>query len=395
MKLFKLTLLILAFAFISVQDLVGSSVITDALSEQMDQKSETELIRINIRMNEQYNLNNIKSELLTMEKEERRDFVISELQSFRDESQGEILQFIRIKNRDGKTELIHSLWITNTITCMATKDVINELAQRMDIDRIDWDEKRKMLIGDNMSEPGISGNPDGGKEITWNVSHIDATDVWALGFTGAGIVVGVLDTGVNYNHVDLADHLWIDPGYPNHGYDFTNYDNDPMDDHGHGTHCAGTVAGDGTAGSQTGMAPDATIMCVKVLDAGGSGNESDVWAAIQFTVDNGGDVISMSLGWQHSWGVDRESWRNSFDNALAAGVISAVAAGNEGDQQSSYPIPDNVRTPGDVPPPWLNPDQTLTGGTSGVVCVGATDINDNASSFTSQGPVDWTAISQL
>ncbi len=391
MKFTYLIVFILAFSFMYAQDNSGSSVITDALSEQMDQKSESDLIQINIRLSEQYNLNNIKSELAIMEKEEQRDFVINELQAFRDESQAEILQFIRIKNRDGKTELIHSLWITNTITCLATKDVINELAQRMDIDRIDWDEERKMLIGDNKS--GSGGSDNGGKEITWNVTHIDATDVWALGYTGAGIVVGVLDTGVNYDHLDLADHVWVNPAYPNHGYDFVNNDDDPMDDHGHGTHCAGTVAGDGTAGSQTGMAPDATIMCVKVLDAGGSGSESGVWAAIQFTVDNGGDVISMSLGWQHSWGVDRESWRNSFDNALAAGVISAVAAGNEGNQQGSYPIPDNVRTPGDCPPPWLNPDQTLIGGTSGVVCVGSTDINDNASSFTSQGPVDWSAIS--
>ncbi len=93
-----------------------------------------------------------------------------------------------------------------------------------------------------------------------------------MGYTGEGIKVGVLDTGVNYNHVDLQDHMWIDPGYPNHGYDFVNNDNNPMDDHGHGTHCAGTVAGDGTAGSQTGMAPDATIIALKVLDATGNGN---------------------------------------------------------------------------------------------------------------------------
>ena len=78
------------------------------------------------------------------------------------------------------------------------------------------------------------------------------------------------------------------------------------------------------------MAPDATIIALKVLDATGNGTESGVWAAIQFIVDHGGDVISMSLGWQHSWGVDRESWRNSFNNALAAGVIASVAAGNEG-----------------------------------------------------------------
>jgi len=74
----------------------------------------------------------------------------------------------------------------------------------------------------------------------------------------------VLDVGVNYNHVDLADNMWEHPDYPNHGYDFAYNDDDPMDNHGHGTHCAGTVAGDGTAGSQTGMAPDAKIMALKI-----------------------------------------------------------------------------------------------------------------------------------
>ncbi len=120
--------------------------------------------------------------------------------------------------------------------------------------------------------------------------------------------------------------------------------------------------------------------------------ESDVWAAIQFIVDHDGDIISMSLGWQHSWGVDRESWRNSFNNALAAGVIASVAAGNEGGDLGSYPIPDNVRTPGDCPPPWLNPDQTTTGGISAVVCIGATNISDNLADFSSRGPVTWAAI---
>ncbi|MCD4682599.1 MAG: S8 family serine peptidase, partial [Bacteroidales bacterium] len=392
MKFTYLVLFMLAFSFLNAQDYSGSSVITDDLLEQMNQKSEKDLIRINIRLTEQYDINNIKNALLDMDKEERRYFVINELKAFRDETQKDILNFIEAKMQYKQARLIRSLWITNTVTCVATKDVIDELAIRSDIDRIDWDEDRKMLINDNIPGSDNPGDPLGGKEITWNVTHLNVTDVWALGFDGTGVIVGVLDTGVNYNHLDLQDHMWTDPGYPNHGYDFTNNDNDPMDDHGHGTHCAGTVAGDGTAGSQTGMAPEATIIALKVLDAGGSGNESDVWAAIQFIVDNNGDVISMSLGWQHSWGPDRVSWRNSFDNALAAGVISAVAAGNEGDQQGSYPIPDNVRTPGDCPPPWLNPDQTLTGGTSGVVCIGATDISDNAASFTSEGPVTWEAI---
>ncbi|MBC8382733.1 MAG: S8 family serine peptidase, partial [Candidatus Cloacimonetes bacterium] len=80
-----------------------------------------------------------------------------------------------------------------------------------------------------MFEKGDSDDPTS-REITWNVIKVNADDVWNLGYTGSGVTVAVLDTGVNYNHVDLADHLWTDPGYPNHGWDFRNNDNNPMDD---------------------------------------------------------------------------------------------------------------------------------------------------------------------
>jgi len=101
--------------------------------------------------------------------------------------------------------------------------------------------------------------------------------------------------------------------------------------------------------------------------------------------------MSMSIGWQHSWNPQRATWRNALDNALAAGVIASIAAGNEGEYGSIY-NPDDVRTPGDCPPPWLNPDQILQGGISSVVCIGATDANDNIASFSSQGPSTWETI---
>ena len=74
---------------------------------------------------------------------------------------------------------------------------------------------------------------------------------------------------------DLQDHMW-DGGaaYPNHGYDFGNNDNDPMDVNGHGTHTAGTIAGDGTAGTQVGVAPDAIIMALKIFDDAGNGDNT-------------------------------------------------------------------------------------------------------------------------
>ncbi len=392
----KKTVLVVCLVIVASLTLfaVNENVVTSQLQEKLSQTPETEFIRINISLKEKYDFMELLSATQNLSHEEKREFVTTELKQFCQESQQQILSELESFEDQGIVRDINPLWITNLINCYAAPFAVRQLSQRSDIRSIDWDETRMVLIdAEKTDEKKYEGNPRE-RDITWNVTLVNADDVWALGYTGEGVTVAVIDTGVRYTHNDLEDHVWDGSayGYPNHGYDFYNNDNDPADDHGHGTHCAGTVAGDGTAGTQTGMAPDATIMCLKVLNSGGSGNESDVWDAIEFAVDYGANVISMSLGWQHSWGVDRESWRDTYNYALAAGVIASVAAGNEGDEQYSYPIPDNVRTPGDCPPPWLHPDQTLTGGVCAVVCVGATDSNDNIAYFSSLGPLDWSSI---
>ncbi|MCF8369203.1 MAG: S8 family serine peptidase [Bacteroidales bacterium] len=371
----------------------SNGVITQPLSDKMASVQKGDLIRVNITLVEQYDAQALLSNAKSMKPVERREYVISTLKEFSSISQKDLLADLQLYEKSSDVKQIKTYWIANVINCYATSEAIEGLSYRYDIASIDYDEMRMMLDPEEYKNGYfVTGNPQS-KEITWNVTKVNADDVWALGFTGEGVIVAVLDTGVNYNHYDLNDHMWINPAYPYHGYDFVNNDNNPMDDHGHGTHCAGTVAGDGTAGSQTGVAPDATIMACKVMDSGGSGSESGVWSAVEFSIDEGAQILSLSLGWQHSWGPNRAVWRQTFDNVLAAGVIASVAAGNEGDQQSTYPIPDNVRTPGDCPPPWLNPDQTLTGGLSSVICVGSTTSSDNVSGFSGRGPVTWSAIS--
>ncbi|MBE0639102.1 MAG: S8 family serine peptidase [Bacteroidales bacterium] len=370
----------------------GSSLISERLNQQILSAKSGDLIRVNILMREQFDTQQLLRNVETMEREERRAYVISVLKAFSSLSQKDVLAELSTYERNQQVSEITALWVANVINCYATPEVLAQLDGHRDIELIDYDayqivldpEERKNAVAEQ-------GNPKN-REITWNVTKINAQLVWALGYDGEGVVVAVIDTGVNYNHVDLVNNVWEHPEYPYHGWNFVNNSNNPMDDQGHGTHCAGTVAGDGTAGSQTGVAPGATIMCLKVLDSGGGGNQSSVWSAVQFSIENGAHVLSLSLGWQHSWGPNRSAFRQSFDSALAAGLVASVAAGNEGDQQGSYPIPDNVRTPGDCPPPWLHPDQTLTGGISSVVCVGATDSGDGLAGFSSRGPLTWATI---
>ncbi len=367
-----------------------TSIITPDLQNYLEQKDNNDLTRINIRFKEQNKLMQRYAEFKILAADIRRQTAINELKAFSIESQKEVITFLSQQDAN-EYKLVHQFWISNVITCYASDAIIDKLSQRNDLDRIDIDEERILI--EEMPKP-IPFDPKQDKgvdEITYNVIKVNADDVWASGYTGEGIIVSVIDAGVNYNHVDLNDHMW-DGGseFPNHGWDFRNGDNDPMDGHGHGTHCAGTVAGDGTAGSQTGMAPDATVMACKVLGDDGSGQESYVWEAIEFSVEQGAHVISMSLGWMHSWNPDRLTWRNTFDNALAAGMVASVAAGNEGGSPNN---PDDVRTPGDCPPPWLNPDQTLLGGISAVVCVGATNSSDGLAGFSSRGPSEWETVS--
>jgi subtilisin family serine protease len=125
--------------------------------------------------------------------------------------------------------------------------------------------------------------------------------------------------------------LW-DDGNGNHGYNILESNYDISDGSGHGTHCAGTVCGDGTSGTITGMAPDATLMVVKVLDSDGAGTPESVIAGVQYAVENGAHVMSLSIGFTYAHTYIREAFREVFANALKAGVVAAVAAGNDGDE---------------------------------------------------------------
>ncbi len=113
------------------------------------------------------------------------------------------------------------------------------------------------------------------------------------------MIVAVIDTGVNYNHEDLADNMWDGSasGYNYHGYDFVNSDYDPMDFNGHGTHVAGIIGAVGNNGKGvTGVCWNVKIMAVRVLNAVGEGTTANIVSGINFAVSRGAKVINMSLG---------------------------------------------------------------------------------------------------
>ena len=121
------------------------------------------------------------------------------------------------------------------------------------------------------------------------------------------------------------------------GYNFVDGTDDPLDDQGHGTHCASIAAGNG---SLKGVAPDASLMAYKVLDADGSGSEDDIVAGIDKAVSDGADVISLSLG---GYGDPDDALSTAVDNAVKAGVVVVVAAGNDGPTNATINSPGCAR----------------------------------------------------
>ncbi|MBM3313300.1 T9SS type A sorting domain-containing protein [candidate division WOR-3 bacterium] len=337
-------------------------------------------------LKEQFDSDQLHRLVEGMPRRQRRVEVARILRDFSARQQAGLLAFLAEQGTEAQN--VKSLWIVNAIYCEATPEVIRRLSERPEVNYVNYD---LAYCPDLLEEPETGTGTD---EITWGVNKVNAPAVWDLGYTGQGVVCGHIDTGCNYNHSDLADHMWTNSHYPNAGWNFENNNNDPMDVQGHGTHTAGTVAGDGTGGSQTGVAPDAQIMVCRVRTQADSVAESQCWEAMQFTVspplapDSGADLYTMSLGWYISWDPHQAVWRQTADNIRAAGVSQIVAAGNE----RSISPPNSCRCPGNVPPPWRNPQNTGEGSLSGIVSIGATDVNDSIADFSSRGPVTWASV---
>lgn len=378
--------LVLTFVFANAQ------VIDNLLVVEMNRHSDNEQIEVVVMMNEHYDrtILNRKANSFTS-RAERRDFVVKELKAFAEVSQKDIMATLEVMEQQGLVSSVRSLWSANALFFSANAQAIAELSERHDIERISFNKQYQCIIPE--AEVNAGAKAPNYDYIAPNIRQVNADQVWETGNMGQGVVVAVLDTGVNYNHDDLIDHLW-DGGeeFPNHGYDVYNIDDDPMDDNGHGTHCAGIVCGDGTAWLATGIAPEATLMCVKTTSDAGASGAAMIAKGMEWALEHGCDLISLSQGIAKAEIADKELLRYACDAYLDAGIVAVVAAGNEGTPtfQNICPIPNNVRVPGGCPPPYLDPDQMENpGGLSCVMSVGAVDENDTIASFTSHGPVTW------
>ena len=392
-RLTMIVALMLSMSSFSFAQRSTFSKITSILQEELDKQPSTDkTFSVIITMTDEYDQAQMANEIQFMKSEERRSHVVDELKRFSKVSQSDLLQLLNEGVRSEIVKDVKSFWLFNGISCTTTREMIEALSQRKDIAVIDLD--RVVMLPDNEKATEVTEAIRG---LAWHVSQVHANDVWAYngasGYDGTGVVVAIIDTGVNYNHVDLSDHMWNGGDeYPNHGYDFFSKDNDPMDEYGHGTHCAGITAGDGTSGTQTGIAPNATIMALKVF--GGAGSEAstdDILEAMSFAVEHGANIVNMSLGSAGASG--NAYYRQAFVNIMNANVVASVAAGNYGQNYDTYSLPTNIGSPGNCPSPWHNPDQALSGGQSAAITIGASNRSDRKTTFSSFGPVTWGNVS--
>ncbi|MHB8077641.1 MAG: S8 family serine peptidase [Candidatus Krumholzibacteriia bacterium] len=263
---------------------------------------------------------------------------------------------------------------------LAGMTVAEAIARYADDPRVEYIEPNYVLTLDTTPDdprfPDLWGLDNTGQTVPGGVAgapgaDIDAPGAWSV-FTGSNdVVVCVIDTGVNYNHEDLAANAWVNPGEiagngidddgngfidDIHGWDFVNNDNDPMDDNGHGSHCSGTIGAVGNNGiGVTGVNWQVRIMAAKFLDAGGTGSTADAIACVEYATRMGADVLNNSWG----GGPYDPAMADAIQFAYDAGIFFVAAAGNSGD--------DNDVTP-HYPSNYTNPN---------VISVMATDQFDN------------------
>lgn len=228
---------------------------------------------------------------------------------------------------------------------IADAALLGELRAALDADaRVKRVESMGRIFGAGRGEHGSSddeGEDDAesatsARDYQW---HLDAVGAPGAGSADlSGHVVAVLDTGVAFESYedDLGEYVQI-PSLASveivAPYDFVYDDYHPNDDHQHGTHVACLIACDGDV---EGVAPGVSLMPLKVLDMDNAGNELDLIDAIYYAVENGADIINMSLAFSEGY-VPSESMRQALETASAAGVLMVAAAGNEGSDAALYP----------------------------------------------------------
>jgi len=275
------------------------------------------------------------------------------------QAQTAIMAYLTAQQQTGMVSGIHTYRIVNAISMNATRDIIETIAARADVNVV---VENEIIPLPPITESNINSNH------VWGIEKIRANEVWAAyGITGDGVVVGSLDTGVDNTHPDISGQF---RGGPRDFYDAVdNVFTAPFDRHGHGTHTVGTMVGQDKSGVPIGVAPGAQWIAAGAFTSSG-GSSAAILRAMDYMVDPDGDPNTDDAPdiVNNSWGSDdgrSTTFQPAIQNWVALGIFPMFANGNAG------PNPGTVGSPASAPEAFG---------------IGSTTEADGISSFSSRGP---------
>ncbi len=349
LKFITLSLLVMLVA-----GMAQAGFVTPGLERQLAGMQNDDIVKVLVVMGQQADITSLDWELHDSKASMsvRHVTVLDTLKGQAKSSQVDLLAELESNKASGAILGYTSHWIVNSIVVTGTVDAIRQLAARSDVERVEADlvvELIKPVKSDKVVDPGSRGIG-----ITPGVVAVGARRVWdELGINGAGVVVGVLDTGVAGNHIALSsrwrgntepvEECWLDAAQLGH--------TTPTDTHGHGSHVMGTITGL-AADDTIGVAPGALWIASNIINAGtGVDFDNGVIASLEFMADPDNDpqtLDDMPVVVQNSWGVNEgfsgyydcdSRWWDAIDNCEAAGVCLTWSAGNEGPGGTSMRSP--------------------------------------------------------
>jgi subtilisin family serine protease len=333
-----------------------AGVVMPDLAEFLNEAEAEEYVPFIVHLDETLDLRQLREGFtengVTLDRRARHEIAVRALQRRAEHSQGRIRALLHRRQEEGTVESYQPFWIANAVAVTALPEVINEIAMLPGVREISYDTQLELVEPVDQT-PAKDVSAMGAES---GLREINAPPVWAMGYTGEGVLVSHLDTGVDGSHPAFAAR-WrgLEPGVtPGEAFfDPVTHWTFPQDSGYHGTHTMGTICGV-TPGDTIGVAFNATWISAAVIDRISlERTESDAILAFQWTADPDGDpgtVDDVPVVSSNSWGFSpiyhgvpycNDVFWASMDGAEAAGVAVVFAAGNEGSGSKT------LRTPAD------------------------------------------------
>lgn len=376
------------------------------LRQQIEASAAGEQLPVYFVMRDRLRREHFYPRVLRMDKAARRETVLAELRAHMEATQVELVDLLaRLPAADAT--VISRNYLGNFVRARATSAAVLAGAALDGVAEVRYD---YVPPASAVQDVGPAGRAPGNGPLDTR-----AAQVWTRGIRGAGVVWMNSDSGVRASHTSLASvhpglagRLWTNPGevFNNgvdddgngkvddyYGWNFGSNDNFIDDFGGHGTNVTGVFVGlDASIDSTLGNSPGARIM------TGALGSEASQWDSVQYALEMGADGQTSSHSYKNYFvpPPDYAMHRDVAEASLAAGLIRTNSTSNDGDLCTSAGFlgrrPFNISAPGNVPPPWLHPDQTLVGRTGGVLGIGAHDVGSSIPtqpSYSPCGPFAW------